>query len=316
MIAEVPTLAPEMIYIMNNTSIIHDEILSQRLGLVPITGDKKLIRELKGFKRVEPGEPGGSTAYWQNAVVLRLETECTWQDKGKEKVLKGEMDPKKLYNNSSVYAHQFTFAPHTQQIERWGSVDIRPVNPDILLAKMRPGQKIDLHIVCVKGYGADHAKYSPVATASYRLLPSIEITHPILGADADKFARCFNRGVITKSTVTADEANTPGSGYEGHEGEVKAVVSDPFRDTVSRECLRHDEFKNRVKLGRVRDHFIFRVESTGQYDADDVFLESVKILKEKCARMVGQLDKLAPPEEDDSTKVGAQRDGDAMQTDG
>ena len=66
---------------------------------------------------------------------------------------------------------------------------------------------------------------------------------------------------------------------------VRAVVRDPMRDTVSRECLRHDEFKDKVKLGRVRDHFIFRIESTGQWDGDELFLESVRVLKLKCAIM-------------------------------
>ena len=34
------------------------------------------------------------------------------------------------------------------------------------------------------GKGSDHAKFSPVATATYRLLPTITITQPILGDDA------------------------------------------------------------------------------------------------------------------------------------
>jgi len=55
-----------------------------------------------------------------------------------------------------------------------------------------------------------------------------------------------------------------------------------MKDTVSRECLRHEEFEGKVKLGRVRDHFIFSVESLGQWDSDELFLESVKILKGKC----------------------------------
>lgn len=141
---------------------------------------------------------------------------------------------------------------------------------------------MDLH--CIKGIGADHAKFSPVATASYRLLPTIDIVKPILGEDAKKFARCFPKGVIGLETVTAEEAGRSGSGYEGQEGKKKAVVRDTFKDTVSRECLRHEEFQGKVKLGRVRDHFIFSIESTGQFDSDDLFLESVKILKAKCER--------------------------------
>jgi len=33
-------------------------------------------------------------------------------------------------------------------------------------------------------------------------------------------------------------------------------VKNPRRDTVSREVLRHPEFEDLVKLGRIRDHFL------------------------------------------------------------
>ena len=39
------------------------------------------------------------------------------------------------------------------------------VHDDILLAKMRPGQEIVLEAHCARGTGAEHAKWSPVATA-------------------------------------------------------------------------------------------------------------------------------------------------------
>lgn len=110
---------------------------------------------------------------------------------------------------------------------------------------------------------------------------------PILGADARKFARCFPKGVIGLDKVTLEEAEKQGSGYEGQEGETKAVVKDPMRDTVSRECLRHEEFQGKVKLGRRKDHFIFSVESTGQWDSEELFLESVKVLRKKCEKFKG-----------------------------
>lgn len=70
---------------------------------------------------------------------------------------------------------------------------------------------------------------------------------------------------------------------------MKAVVMDPMKDTVSRECLRHAEFEGKVKLGRVRDHFIFQVESLGQWDSDELFLEAVKTLKVKCLALKNNL---------------------------
>ena len=48
------------------------------------------------------------------------------------------------------------------------------MHDDILLARLKPGQEIELEAVCVKGFGKDHAKFSPVGTAWYRLVPEVE----------------------------------------------------------------------------------------------------------------------------------------------
>ena len=41
LIAEVPTMAIERVYVVQNTGIVQDEILAQRLGLVPIRADPR-----------------------------------------------------------------------------------------------------------------------------------------------------------------------------------------------------------------------------------------------------------------------------------
>lgn len=284
LIAEVPTIAIEDVYVTDNTSIIQDEVLASRLGLIPLTGSKEGFDWMR-WKRKPTDEDLDAedilTDY--NTVILKLDIDCRWAEGGKEAYRKGEKDLDKLYRNHNVYARDLVYEPTGRQNQYFTDVGIiRPTNPDILIAKLRPGQSIHLQMHCCKGKGGDHAKFSPVATASYRLLPAIHILQPILGADAKKFARCFPRGVIRLDTVTKQEAKKKGSGYEGHEGELKAVVNDPMKDTVSRECLRHDEFKDKVKLGRIKDHFIFHVESTGQFESEDLFLESVRLLKQKC----------------------------------
>lgn len=49
LLAEVATLAIETVYVSNNTSIIQDEVLSHRLGLIPLTGDKAALRAMKWY---------------------------------------------------------------------------------------------------------------------------------------------------------------------------------------------------------------------------------------------------------------------------
>ena len=290
LLAEVPTMAVETVYIDNNTSVIHDEVLAQRLGLVPLTGRPEGFDQMtwRTMPNLEAGV-AGDEATDANTIILKLHKECTFNSKA----AMGEEDPLKLYNNAHIYAGDMVWEPVGRQ-EEWFPQPagvVKPACPDILLAKMRPGQAMDLVMHCVKGVGADHAKFSPVATASYRLHPTIDILAPILDKDAEKFKSCFMPGVIRLDPVTAEDMKKD-KRYEGHIGEDKAVVANAFGDSVSRECLRHDEFKDKVKLGRIRDHFIFGIESTGQFHSDDLFLKAVSVLKHKCVSLKRDLDKL------------------------
>ncbi|KID76891.1 DNA-directed RNA polymerases I and III 40 kDa polypeptide, partial [Metarhizium brunneum ARSEF 3297] len=291
LIAEIPTLAIENVYIENNTSVIQDEVLAHRLGLIPFNGGRDGLKNfLKWHKKPEAGEDPYAGCFDWNTVRLELNVTCTVNPDAAP----DERDPLKAFNNAHVYAKDIVFVPTGKQVEFFSGEDaIAPVNPDILIAKLRPRQTINLSMHMHKGIGADHAKFSPVATASYRLMPTIKILKPILGADAEKFARCFPQGVIGLEKVTPAEAKKAGSGYEGHAGEKKAVVKDAMKDTVSRECLRHAEFEGKVKLGRRRDHFIFSIESTGQWDSDELFVEAIKHMKLKCKKLEQQVVNMA-----------------------
>ncbi|KAF1975136.1 DNA-directed RNA polymerases I and III subunit RPAC1 [Bimuria novae-zelandiae CBS 107.79] len=284
LIAEVPTLAIEDVFIYQNTSIIQDEVLAHRLGLIPLRGNRDAIRWMKWYQKDED-VPDHEPKNDENCVRLSLNIECKWKEGGLERAKQGVTDPNELYENHSVYARDMSFEPWERQTEKFGEDPVRSSHPDILIAKMRPGQQIELLMHAYKGIGQDHAKFSPVATATYRLMPTIDILRPIVGADAKKFARCFPKGVIRLDKVSAEDEQSHPEECAGKEGELKAVVDDPSGDSVSRECLRHPEFAKKVKLGRLRDHFIFKVESTGQFDSDELFLESVRLLKVKAARI-------------------------------
>lgn len=291
MIADVPTFAIETVHMEKNTSVVQDEVLAHRLGLIPFKGNPTGLRKFMKFYRKpnpddnEDGQDLEPNYVDYNTIQLSLDVECTHNPNAAP----GETDPTKLYNHANVYASDIVFKPVGRQEKYFsGEGAIQPVIPDILIAKLRPGQEIHCSMLMHKGVGSDHAKFSPVATASYRLLPTITIKSPIVGEDAKKFKKCFPEGVIGLEKVSKKEAKEVPA-LKGKEGEYKAVVVDPMRDTVSRECLRHDEFKDKVVLGRRRDHFIYSVESTGQLNSDEIFLESVALFKEKAKKFEQQV---------------------------
>ena len=263
LMAEVPTVAIEHVYIWNNTSIIQDEVLSHRLGLVPlaINPDKVLMRN--------PGDDADDS----NTVVFHLKAKC----ERNRSAARGETDPDKLYVGHNVYSEQLQWDPKGGQDEDFADAPPRPVHDKILIAKLRPGQELDLELHCEKGIGKDHAKFSPVATATYRLLPHIQLLQPIPDESIDKFIKCFPPGVI---------------GVEGTGSSRKVVVQDARKDTVSREVLRHAEFQDKVKLGRVRDHFLFDLESTGIIPPEKLLPEAIKTLRSKISTLRKSLDHL------------------------
>lgn len=148
------------------------------------------------------------------------------------------MLPEDLYVNRNVYTKHLKWIPIGDQEERFKDDPPRPVFDDILIGKLNEGQELDLRLHCCKGIGRDHAKFSPVCTASYRLHPFIRILQTIVGEDAKIFQRCFSKGVIKVAMNNV------------------AFVDNERLDSTSRNVFLYPQFKDKVRLGLKKDHFI------------------------------------------------------------
>ena len=123
-----------------------------------------------------------------------------------------------------------------------------------------------MELFCEKGIGKTHAKWSPVATAYYRLVPDIELNKDVLNDDAKELKKLCPVGVFDIEDIG---------------GKKKAFVKDARKCTTCRECIRPDKFKDIVDLGKQKDRFEFHVESIGMYKPADLVIEALKKLKEK-----------------------------------
>ncbi|KAG6843807.1 hypothetical protein H0H87_000232 [Tephrocybe sp. NHM501043] len=252
LMAEVPTVAIEHVYVWDNTSVIQDEVLAHRLGLIPLNIDPALM-EIRG-----PDDAPMD----RNTIVFNIKVLC----ERNHDAPKGSTNPAQLYKNHELLSSHLVWEPAGEQEDVFVTKVPAPTNPNIVLAKLRPGQAVEMQLHAIKGVGKDHAKFSPVATASYRLLPHIKIKRPIPPHLAEKFQKCFAPGVINinprTKEVTVDDYNVR-------------------KDTVSREVLRHPEFTDVVELSRVRDHFLFNIESEGPYAPERLLPEAILIMRAK-----------------------------------
>jgi len=212
-----------------------------------------------------------------DTLMFELKVKCIKNPQIPKDAKDSTTDPDDLFLNHKVFTKDLIWVPIGDQEDRFQYDPPRPVHSDILLAKLRPGQEIEFRCHCVKGIARDHAKFSPVATASYRLLPEIILKEDIMGEAAERLKESFSNGVIE---VVEDE-----------NGGQKAVVKDARRDMCSRNVFRHADLAEKVLLTRHRRHFIFSVESTGALTSAELVVEACKVMQQKCNVMLSELAK-------------------------
>ncbi|CAL8469321.1 g8862 [Coccomyxa elongata] len=236
LISEIPTVAIEHVYMVQNTSIIACEVLSHRLGLVPVLVDPDLLKD----KLVKSGQ----LVWLPNGSEMPEETNCRFA---------------------------------SSQSSLLGAEGARLVHDDILLAKMRPGQEIVLEAHCIRGIGAEHAKWSPVATAWYRLQPEVVILEPIVGSKADSLAQICP-GLFTVEGSGPSRRAVAGNARQ-HEKQLEKV----------RRMSGEEEWSEHLQLRKRKDHFIFTIESTGILPPHQLFLRSLDQLAAKCDKLLEHL---------------------------
>mmetsp|Transcript_6375 Transcript_6375/g.9258 ORF Transcript_6375/g.9258 Transcript_6375/m.9258 type:complete len:364 (+) Transcript_6375:182-1273(+) len=323
MIAEVPTVAIEHVYMWNNSSIVHDEVLAHRLGLVPIHVDPRLFEDF-AEEEEEPTD--------RNTVVFKLGVSCgrskeeddsknvkddadaatasaSNNDNGQPQLPGNDFEIEQLASESAqhyrsthpsaaaaasaietpgrpytkhVYSRDLEWVPQGDQSTRFTDHrQIKPVHPDILLAKLRPGQVIELEAHARRGVGKDHAKFSPVATAAYRLMPHVELIQNVYDDKAEELANLYEPGVFGLETVgPEDPVNT----------KIKAVVKNSYACTMSRNYMRDPVLKEAVKITRIPNHFIFSIESVGMMSPGVILAEALRVLQSKCQNLMRLLD--------------------------
>ncbi len=121
-IESVPTMAIEDVELRKNSSVLYDEVIAHRLGLIPLTTD---IESYNMPQKCKCNSEGCANCQ----VKLTLEAE------GPGTVTASEIkskDPK-----------------------------IKPVFPETPIVKLLKGQKIEVEATAILGTGKDHAKWSP-----------------------------------------------------------------------------------------------------------------------------------------------------------
>jgi DNA-directed RNA polymerase subunit D len=137
MISDVPKMAIDYVDIYDNTSVLFDEMLSLRLGLIPL----KTNADMYHFQQ-ECECKGAGCALCQVSLTLSAEGPCVVHSRD----LKSS-DPETM-----------------------------PVDQNIPIVELKAGQKVVLTAVARLGTAKEHAKYQPVSASGYKNLPVISVS--------------------------------------------------------------------------------------------------------------------------------------------
>jgi DNA-directed RNA polymerase subunit D len=130
-LAEVPVMAIDDVMILENNSVMYDEILAHRLGLIPVTTDQT-------YNLPEECTCKSELGCEKCRASLSLEVEAS--------------DPVEVVYSSNLKPE---------------NPEVKPVSDKIPIIKLAQGQRVKLEAYARLGRGRDHAKWQPASACTY-----------------------------------------------------------------------------------------------------------------------------------------------------
>eukprot|EP00941_MAST-03F_sp_MAST-3F-sp1_P003504 g3504.t1 len=272
MIAETPTLAIDLVEVRENSTVLHDEFLAHRLGMIP-------LRHLDGINHGMFNARDCTCAdRCQNCSVI-LDLKVTLQ----------RGDPRKSRHVTSLDLKPRNWTVSNNNVDHVIPCRVEPVHfstkeeineaedDGIKIATIRQGQELDLVCIAKLGTGKEHAKWNPTCTVAMQQEPQVTLNQrridELTMAQKKELVNCFASKLL--------EMNDKG----------EISVTDPHLCTFCndldvfhkalRESSGNTDLEDCVVLSIVPERFIFTVETTGALKPEELVLYALKVLEKK-----------------------------------
>jgi len=248
MISEVPTIAIDLVEIQVNSTVLNDEFIAHRLGLLPLNSVS--VSEMEYSRDCQC-----ATGCSKCTLKYILDVTCK-TDQGMS-VTSNDLKP--IDHNVYPVINEQDGAQN-------------------LIVKLRKGQSLKLIAIAKKGVGMEHAKWNPTCCAVYRIEPQIDINrsrmNDLNSKQRKEFVESCPTNVYQFDLVREDVkvARPEACMYC-----MECVVAG--RNILSTTSAGVADDLVSVKM--VPDRFHFTIESTGSLPPEDILLSAFDILMKK-----------------------------------
>lgn len=247
-IAETPSMAIEEVVILENQSPLFDEIIAHRLGLVPLK---------------------------TNYETYVLPSECTCEGVGCHLCQAGF--------TMEVEAPEDGYLATTADLKPQDP-DVVPVSDKIPIAKMAKGQRIVVEAYARLGIGQDHAKWQPVSTMAYKMIPHVKVNAKKCDGCKECVDACFRQV------------------FEMQDG--KAVVVDELNCTLCNLCVETCDVQA-ITVTHDDNSFIVTIESTGALSPEEIVEKGLDVFRKKYENLIELLPGRSPTKPKPAAKKAA-----------
>jgi DNA-directed RNA polymerase II subunit RPB3 len=293
MIAEVPTLAIDLVEFHENSTVLNDEYLAHRLGLIPLKYVVNYEAGQETPQTLSGGDVSGAFLPHRDCVCYERCPRCSV-----------ELELDVAYDSNHSAGEDDLLAPLTVTSKDLRSKQNPMVQPahflnqdeadesqdeGIAIVKLGPGQHLKLKAIARLGISKEHSKWCPVAVATYKFWPIIEINEEACNSQLSYEQKqalvdeCSD-GILELDPVTGNLQPAPDAWD-------KATFTEDlmFFQQSLKKRPEDDDF---VTVTPSQEKFIFTVESTGAMAAQEIVMSALRVLKDKLNYLAQEVENL------------------------
>ncbi|GMH57905.1 hypothetical protein TrLO_g13694 [Triparma laevis f. longispina] len=276
LIADVPTLSIDLVSVHENTTCLLDEYLSHRLGLMPIRYYDTTVEKF-GDASKEFCEPkdcnceDGCDKCW---VTFSLGVQ--FSDKATDitcKTVSVTSDDLKT-DHPNVSMASFLNEEEEEIMQEDG----------IALVKLAKGQHLYLEAKARLGCSKEHAKWCPVAVATYRFIPEVYLNDTALTQltqkQREQLVECCPDQILKIDDVTGQIILEP-------DFEDRATFTEDLH-YLQESMKKKPEDEDLITVKQSESKFVFTVESTGCMHAQEIVRSALRRMEEKLIMLKGE----------------------------